>query len=1244
MIKKSVHKKSMSVLSFIMIANLIVAVLFGTIMVAGVSSKASYSTETPSVILGSARLTDGVYFYPEASIAGEQIRTLLINFSNSVAANDEIILPTTPAGFTVSDKSLTNKYAKRIDIAAGTPSTAIAQYIRSIGFIIGSEQQSVDVTVTTEEILYDTYYNQETQHYYQYIPYGAEADKSWVLAYQSASAMSFLGRTGYLATIMDLKEDTFVNALSGGQTGWLGGTILGNTGPSENSLFYSGFNSSIGSEAGWYWACGPERGTYFYASNSLRTNSYSVPGSIHAATADTATDNTYPDAYYNWARGNVSYEPNNLTAFVSDTSGDYETCLTTLEVVNNTGKQGTKFSWNDKREDGPGGGEWELKGYFVEYGDQLKGDSSSAGSGTTFASDSSLLHQPSGEIRLTDLEWLNSSTYRCGIELPEISKMVTISVDSGYFSVPSLDGALTFLGGTTGTSYIHSYNSSQKFESAVFSYDNPIAAQGTLSKVIYSQDFQTEQIITATSSTVAPIDGDMYFQGHFYRYVSGSISWPDAVMRAGETVDPYFGGRGYIATATSQAENSILLRLVDNGGTYGDHWYDAWLGGLWQRNSGTLFDPVIDRGIDGNELSYSDLSSVGISNISSLLKDYTLDFSFGYTGTNSGTAICNNPDIVRYYWIDGPEAGHELPNNTSDFAPWHQTSTGVQDEPNSGDFVYIGWNGANWDDLSAFDDSSYGNYRTISGYLVEFSGFEGGTTDGVIKETDKSVPYAPTATQASSISSNGFTANWTGVSEASGYRLDVANDSSFSQMVSGFNNLDVGNQTSYSLSGLNSASTYYYRVRAYTVDDDMSANSNTITVTTDQNITFPTIPTLTYGDVDFNPGAAASSGLTVSYSSSDPDVATIVNNQIHIVGAGSTTITASQNGNDIWQAAVDQTQILTVLPRAITVTADNKSKIYGEEDQALTWRVTSGSLIGSDAPTGTLTREPGENVGEYAILPNDLTAGKNYLLSFVSADLTIAPYLKSNVNGEIRNGSDQDNNGDLSYIAEAAPGNGFAYWSDGKTVFSTNPELTNPTVGIENLRAVFWPITEKTDKKAILMSEKNSAIIQFLNGEVSISLPAHPDTESVIAVTPLHDQNFNGSLPSGMVPVPLYYSFQRSENLIDIPIRVEISLDKMNLGISENESRSLAIYHWDEQNQIWQKSSISSQGYDSDNNILWAELDHFSSFGIFYSNEELTRTGEQAQNGPLPLLIVLAGTLSGIIIIRKRFLNMHKEN
>jgi hypothetical protein len=79
----------------------------------------------------------------------------------------------------------------------------------------------------------------------------------------------------------------------------------------------------------------------------------------------------------------------------------------------------------------------------------------------------------------------------------------------------------------------------------------------------------------------------------------------------------------------------------------------------------------------------------------------------------------------------------------------------------------------------------------------------------------------------------------------------------------------------------------------------------------------------------------------------------------------------------------------TINPRPITVTADAKTKVLNGPDPALTYKITSGSLVGGDDFSGALTRVAGENVGSYAILQGTLTLGSNYDLTYVGANLTI---------------------------------------------------------------------------------------------------------------------------------------------------------------------------------------------------------------------------------------------------------------
>ena len=82
---------------------------------------------------------------------------------------------------------------------------------------------------------------------------------------------------------------------------------------------------------------------------------------------------------------------------------------------------------------------------------------------------------------------------------------------------------------------------------------------------------------------------------------------------------------------------------------------------------------------------------------------------------------------------------------------------------------------------------------------------------------------------------------------------------------------------------------------------------------------------------------------------------------------------------------------LSITPKPITVTADDKSKVYGQSDPALTYSVTSGSLEPGDSFSGALDRDPGQDVGTYDITQGALAAGSNYDLTFVAGELSITP-------------------------------------------------------------------------------------------------------------------------------------------------------------------------------------------------------------------------------------------------------------
>ena len=147
---------------------------------------------------------------------------------------------------------------------------------------------------------------------------------------------------------------------------------------------------------------------------------------------------------------------------------------------------------------------------------------------------------------------------------------------------------------------------------------------------------------------------------------------------------------------------------------------------------------------------------------------------------------------------------------------------------------------------------------------------------------------------------------------------------------------------------------------------------------------------VTYGDADFIIGYASEGESSVTFTSSNEKVATVdKNGVVHIVSAGSATITLNMEQSGNYNAVSKKVEVI-VAPKAITVTADNQTKIYDEDDPELTY--TAVGLVGEDTLTGiTLTRADGENAGEYDITASQADgANPNYEITFVPGTLTIA--------------------------------------------------------------------------------------------------------------------------------------------------------------------------------------------------------------------------------------------------------------
>ena len=104
------------------------------------------------------------------------------------------------------------------------------------------------------------------------------------------------------------------------------------------------------------------------------------------------------------------------------------------------------------------------------------------------------------------------------------------------------------------------------------------------------------------------------------------------------------------------------------------------------------------------------------------------------------------------------------------------------------------------------------------------------------------------------------------------------------------------------------------------------------------------------------------------------------------------TLGGNSAANYVLAESGNQTETTaTITAKEVTVTPDNKSKVYEEKDPKLTY-IVSGVLSGETLTDITLTRAEGENAGEYDITGTaDAGANPNYDVTFAKGTFTIKP-------------------------------------------------------------------------------------------------------------------------------------------------------------------------------------------------------------------------------------------------------------
>lgn len=133
--------------------------------------------------------------------------------------------------------------------------------------------------------------------------------------------------------------------------------------------------------------------------------------------------------------------------------------------------------------------------------------------------------------------------------------------------------------------------------------------------------------------------------------------------------------------------------------------------------------------------------------------------------------------------------------------------------------------------------------------------------------------------------------------------------------------------------------------------------------------------------------SALPEGATAEYSTDDGKTWSATAPEIKDAGALDVAYKVMIGG-----ATVEGKVTLEVTPRAITVTAQDASKIYGEKDPVFEWSITSGELVGDDTLELEIEREDCDDVreGGYALrLTQPEGANPNYSITFVDGTFII---------------------------------------------------------------------------------------------------------------------------------------------------------------------------------------------------------------------------------------------------------------
>ena len=288
--------------------------------------------------------------------------------------------------------------------------------------------------------------------------------------------------------------------------------------------------------------------------------------------------------------------------------------------------------------------------------------------------------------------------------------------------------------------------------------------------------------------------------------------------------------------------------------------------------------------------------------------------------SNSVTGSYNNITSATFTSIDASTVSLTTPSAGNSVAAKALTITGITAVSK----VYDGLLSAAFNGTATYSGLVNGDAFTVTGTpsasfatktvgtekAVTISGFTAPSSNYIVSEPTgltADITAVPLTIENAAVTSKTY--NGTTPATITGTLTGVVSgdDVTFASGTSAFASADAGTSiaviSTCILSGADSSN--YTITQPTGLTGTISLASQTITGLT------PT-STKSTSDLPYALTAIASSGLTVTYTSSNPAVATISGATVTIVGAGTTTITASEVGNSNYNAAIPLTQLLTV--------------------------------------------------------------------------------------------------------------------------------------------------------------------------------------------------------------------------------------------------------------------------------------------------------------------------------------------